>query len=119
MPSSTIDINSSFREAGGLTSTKKEEILWRGAITYSAFGLLLLQSLDGEISRAIQKERKVYLWDIPRIEDESRRFENMVATELCRAVTQWNDLGFGKFSLHFIKNKEKQEVDFLIAPAYQ
>lgn len=68
-----------------------------------------------KISRAIQKERKVYLWDSPRIEDESRRFENMVAAELWRAVTQWNDLGRGKFSLHFIKNKEKQEVDFLIA----
>jgi len=26
----------------------------------------------------------------------------------------WNDLGYGRFSLHFIKNKEKQEVDFLI-----
>jgi predicted AAA+ superfamily ATPase len=68
-----------------------------------------------KISRAIQKERKVYLWDSPRIEDESRRFENMVAAELWRAITQWNDLGNGKFSLHFIKNKEKQEVDFLIA----
>lgn len=68
-----------------------------------------------KISRAIQKERKVYLWDSPRIEDESHRFENMVAVELWRAVTQWNDLGYGKFSLHFIKNKEKQEVDFLIA----
>jgi len=68
-----------------------------------------------KISRAIQKERKVYLWDSPRIEDESRRFENMVAAELWRAVTQWNDLGYGTFSLHFIKNKEKQEVDFLLA----
>jgi len=68
-----------------------------------------------KISRAIQKERKVYLWDTPRVEDESRRFENMVAAELWRGVTQWNDLGFGKFSLHFIRNKEKQEVDFLIA----
>ncbi len=24
-------------------------------------------------------------------------------------------MGYGRFSLHFIKNKEKQEVDFLIA----
>ncbi|MBN1273235.1 MAG: hypothetical protein JXB26_13290 [Candidatus Aminicenantes bacterium] len=39
----------------------------------------------------------------------------MVAVELYRAVSQWNDLGFGTFSLHFIRNKEKQEVDFLIA----
>jgi hypothetical protein len=68
-----------------------------------------------KISRAIQKERKIYLWDIPRIKDKSSQFENMVAVELYRAVSQWNDLGFGTFSLHFIRNKEKQEVDFLIA----
>jgi predicted AAA+ superfamily ATPase len=67
------------------------------------------------ISRAIQKERKVYLWDAPLIADPAARFENMVAMELWRAVTNWNDLGYGRFSLHFIKNKEKQEVDFLIA----
>jgi predicted AAA+ superfamily ATPase len=67
------------------------------------------------IARAIQKERKIYLFDSPRIEDASARFENMVALELWRAVTSWNDLGHGSFSLHFIKNKEQQEVDFLIA----
>lgn len=67
------------------------------------------------ISRAIQKERKIYLWDAPRIKEPAARFENMVALELWRAVTSWNDLGKGLFSLHFIKNKEKQEVDFLIA----
>ena len=68
-----------------------------------------------KISRAIQKERKVYLFDTPRVEDSGARFENMIALELWRAVTNWNDLGHGQFSLHFIKNKEKQEVDFLIA----
>jgi len=68
-----------------------------------------------KISRAIQKEKKVYLWDSPRIKDTAARFENMVALELYRAVSYWNDMGFGDFRLHFIKNKEKQEVDFLIA----
>ncbi len=68
-----------------------------------------------DIARAIQKEQKVYLWDVPRIEDPAARFENMVALELYRAVTIWNDMGYGSFSLHFIKNKEQQEVDFLLA----
>ena len=67
------------------------------------------------ITRTIQKERKVYLWDTPRIKDPAARFENMVAIELWRAVTLWNDRGYGNFSLHFLRNKEKQEVDFLIA----
>jgi len=68
-----------------------------------------------KIARTIQKERKIYLLDSPKIKEPSARFENMVALELWRAVTSWNDMGYGSFSLHFIKNKEQQEVDFLIA----
>ena len=70
---------------------------------------------SAKIARAIQKERKVYLFDVPRIKDPAARFENMVALELWRGVTAWNDMGFGAFTLHFIKNKERQEVDFLLA----
>jgi len=66
------------------------------------------------IARAILKERKVYLFDYPRVTDQAARFENQVALELLRGVTTWNNLGHGEFSLHFIKNKEQQEVDFLI-----
>ncbi len=69
----------------------------------------------GKIARAIQKEKKYYLWDYSRIENQAARFENMVACDLWRAVTLWTDLGLGNFSLHFIKDKEKREVDFLIA----
>ena len=39
----------------------------------------------------------------------------MVAIELFRAVTVWKDRGWGNFALHFVKNKEQQEVDFLIS----
>lgn len=74
-----------------------------------------LTSWTRKISRAIQKERKIYLLDIPRIKDPATRFENMVALELYRAISLWNDGGKGSFSLHFVKNKEQQEVDFLIA----
>ena len=70
---------------------------------------------SSRIARSILKERKVYLFDTPRIKEPAARFENMVAIELWRAVTNWNDLGLGRYSLHFIKNKEQQEVDFLIA----
>ena len=68
----------------------------------------------GKIARAIQKEKKNYLFDYGRIRDEAAKFENMVACELWRAVTLWNDLGISDFSLHFIKDKEKREVDFLV-----
>jgi len=68
----------------------------------------------GRIARAIQKEKKIYLWDYAQIQDPAARFENMVAAELQRAVVLWNDLGYGRFSLHFVRDKNKREVDFLI-----
>jgi len=67
------------------------------------------------IARSIQKERKLYLLDYALIEDPAARFENMVAMELMRAVSCWNDLGLGSYTLHFLRDKEKREVDFLIA----
>jgi len=67
-----------------------------------------------QIARSIQKERKLYLWDSPLIEDRGARFENQVAIELYRAMTHWNDLGYGRFGLHFLKNRNQQEVDFLL-----
>ena len=68
-----------------------------------------------KISRAILKEKKLYLFNYPEIENESYRFENMVALELLRAIYNWNEYGYGKWTLHYIRNKEKEEVDFLIA----
>jgi predicted AAA+ superfamily ATPase len=67
------------------------------------------------VSRAIQKETKPYLFLTPLVADGAARFENAVALELHRAVHGWNDLGLGGFSLHYVRNKEKQEVDFLVA----
>ena len=79
---------------------------------YLAFSI---PTWTGKIARAIQKEKKYYLFDYARIRDDAAKFEDMVACELWRAVTLWNDLGVGEFSLHFIKDKEKREVDFLVA----
>ena len=71
------------------------------------FMIFSLPTWTRRISRAIQKEKKIYLWDTPRIKDPAARFENMVAIELYRAVSLWNDGGYGRFSLHFLKNKTK------------
>ncbi len=68
-----------------------------------------------KISRAITKEKKLYLFDYAGIASQAGKFENMVALELFRAVSNWNDLGLGNFSLNFLRNKDKEEVDFLIS----
>ncbi|MBW1903339.1 MAG: ATP-binding protein [Deltaproteobacteria bacterium] len=67
------------------------------------------------IARPITKEKKLYLFDYAGIESPAARFENMVALELVRGVSNWNAFGLGHFSLHYIRNRNKEEVDFLIA----
>ena len=52
--------------------------------------------------------------DHPQIESSAARFENMVALELQRAVSSWNEWGWGTFDLFYVRNKDGQEVDFLI-----
>ena len=29
-------------------------------------------------------------------------------------LTNWNDIGLGTFSLHYLRNREKEEIDFFI-----
>jgi uncharacterized protein len=85
-------------------------------LLFDAFYLTFrLHPWTAKISRSILKEKKIYLFNFPVIEDEGGRFENLVALELLRAVETWNDRGWGRFSLHYIRNKDKQEVDFILA----
>lgn len=66
------------------------------------------------IPRALKKEGKIYLWDFSEVEDEAARFENLVANHLLKVCHYWTDTGEGSFELFYIRNKEKQEIDFLI-----
>ena len=63
----------------------------------------------------LTKEKKLYLFDYAGIDSPAAKFENMVALELFRAISNWNDLGLGNFSLHYLRNRDKQEVDFLLS----
>lgn len=82
---------------------------------FDAFYLIFtIRPWTRKVSRAITKMPKLYFFDYVRVEDKGARFENMVALELYRAVQSWTDLGEGPFSLHYLRNREKQEVDFLI-----
>ncbi len=74
----------------------------------------LIRPYSKKISRAIQKEPKIYLFDWAGIDDPGRRLENMVACHLLKACHAWTDAAYGEFSLHYVRDKEKREVDFLI-----
>lgn len=66
------------------------------------------------IARSLKKEPKIYLYDWAEIKDEGKRFENLVAFHLYKAVNLWKDTGQGDLNLFYIRDKEKREVDFLI-----
>ena len=66
------------------------------------------------VSRSLIKEPKIYLWDWSYIYDPGMRFENFVASHLIKSVDLWSDMGFGRFRLYFLRNKDKKEVDFLV-----
>lgn len=66
------------------------------------------------VSRSLLKMPKVYLWDWSVIENEGARIENLVACHLHKAANFWTDTGLGEFELFFLRDKEQNEVDFLI-----
>jgi len=73
-----------------------------------------LRPWSNNVSRSLLKEPKIYLMDWSVIEDKGARTENFIACHLYKAVNFWNDAGFGKYDLFFLRDKEKREVDFLI-----
>ncbi len=73
-----------------------------------------IQPWSTNITRSLIKQPKVYLWDWSEIDDLGMRYENLVACALKKAVDFWNESGFGEYGLYFVRDKEKQEVDFLV-----
>lgn len=67
------------------------------------------------VTRSLLKEPKYYLWDWSLVDDEGFLYENFVASHLLKAVHLWNDYGLGKYGLHYVRDKDKREVDFLLS----
>jgi len=108
---SPLSVTSLARDIGVSYNTVKT---WLNVLQ-RFYMLFSIPTWTSRIARAISKETKVYLLNPALIDDPAPRFENMVALELLRAVSTWNDLGYGSFSLHFVRDRDKREVDFLIA----
>ncbi len=68
-----------------------------------------------KMARAVKKEKKYYFWDWGIVTDKGPRFENFIAVQLERAVAAWNEWGRGTYKLHYLRTKDGQEVDFVIA----
>ena len=66
------------------------------------------------LENSLKKTPKWYPRDWSGIEDPGRRNETILANHLLKSVDIWNDLGFGDYSLHYFRDKQKREVDFVV-----
>jgi predicted AAA+ superfamily ATPase len=66
------------------------------------------------VARSLRKEPRWYALDWTAVDDPGRRAETLVAVHLRKAVEGWTDLGLGAFDLHYVRDKQGHEVDFLI-----
>ncbi len=78
------------------------------------FVLFKIAPYTKRIARSLQKQPKYYFTDWSQIPDEGSRFENCVASHLWKAVQTWTNLGLANLDLHFLRDRDQREVDFLI-----
>jgi predicted AAA+ superfamily ATPase len=76
--------------------------------------LYLIGPFAGSIARSLRKELKLYLWDWSEIADRGARFENMIASHLLKWFHFAQDWGLPPMELHYLRDREKREVDFLL-----
>lgn len=87
---------------------------WIG-ILEKMYIIFVLPSYHRNIARAILKEPKIYFYDSGSVRgDESARFENTVALCLHKWLHFLEDSKGKNLSLHYLRDKEKREVDFVI-----
>ncbi len=66
------------------------------------------------VAKSLRKQPKIYLWDWSHISDPGAKRENFIASMLLKSVHFWTDIGLGNYKLHYLRDKTKREVDFLI-----
>ena len=64
--------------------------------------------------KAVKKEQKLYFWDWAKVEDESHRFENLVALHLLRFIHWQADVMGEKWDLRYFRDTVGHEVDFIL-----
>jgi len=67
------------------------------------------------VSKSLRKQPKIYPTDWSAVSDPGAHCECFVAGHLLKAVNYWTDCGLGKFALHYLRDTDQREVDFLIA----
>ena len=77
--------------------------------------IFIVRPYTDKLSRSISKPFKIYFFDNADVEgDEGAIFENLVATHLLKKIQYIEDYEGFRQQLHFIRDKEGREVDFVI-----
>jgi hypothetical protein len=89
-------------------------------ILESLFIVFRVTPLHHNIARSILKEPKIYFYDTGMVRgDDGPRFENMMAVCLLKHVNAIEDYRGRRAALHYLRTKEKKEVDFAIVEENQ
>ena len=73
-----------------------------------------ISPLGGPKIKAVKQERKVYLYDWSRVQDEGARFENLIAVHLNKYVQWLEDAEGRNVELRYFRDRDAREVDFVI-----
>lgn len=107
---STISYDSLSRDLQVSPHTVKQ---WVGMLE-CLYILFVVTPYSRNIARSLLKAPKVYFYDTGFVkEDAGARFENAVACALLKRLHFLEDTLGEKCSLHYVRDKEKREVDFL------
>lgn len=66
------------------------------------------------LTRGLKKSPKLYFFDVGRVTDPANRLENLVALSLLKEIHLRMDTLGEIFDLHFLQNKQKNEIDFIL-----
>jgi hypothetical protein len=107
---SPLSVNSLREDLGVNFMTVQGWLEALGGLYY----LFKIRPYAGRLARTLRREEKAYLFDFSVIENSGSRFENLIALHLNKLCDAWTDWGYGDFALHYVRDREKREVDFLI-----
>ena len=86
---------------------------WIKTLRYLYFGFEVRPWFKN-VENSIRKMPKWYMRDWANVTDSGKRAETFVACHLLKAVEGWTDLGYGDFSLGYLRDKSRREVDFVV-----
>jgi uncharacterized protein len=78
------------------------------------FIIFVVLPYSKKVARSILKQPKIYFYDVGSIEgDQSAKFENAIACALLKRNHYLEDALGATCALHYVRDREKREVDFL------